>query len=277
MDNDQQVITKTKTDVVFVVLVYRNASDLAEFLESLKATCSFAYQVIVVNSYYDDASKDAISKIATDHQCVFLNVPNKGYGTGNNRGIEYARDHFDFTYLVISNPDIIVKQFPLEALKNEKPTLYAPSINCKGGRKQNPAIYRDNHLADWLMYRGYKKNHVLVIYMGVIVNHLIRGLFFHGKAKKIFECHGSFVIFNRFALEALFPVYDENIFLFCEEADIAFKAQTKGVVSYYCPRVSVYHKEDGSMKISNVNVNKVSQESYAYVYNKWRKKKKDAK
>jgi GT2 family glycosyltransferase len=276
MDNDQQVITKTKTDVVFVVLVYRNASDLTEFLESLKATCSFAYEVIVVNSYYDDASKDAISKIATDHQCVFLNVPNKGYGTGNNRGIEYARDHFDFTYLVISNPDIIVKQFPLEALKNDVATLYAPSINCKGGRKQNPAIYRYNRFADWLMYRGYVKNRMYLTYLGVIINHLIRGLLFHGGAKRIFECHGSFVVYNRLAIEALFPVYDENIFLFCEEADIAFKCRSLGIKSYFCPKVIVYHKEDGSMKLSNVKENQTTLKSYTYIRTKW-KKHKDAK
>ena len=85
-------------DFIFVVLVYRNTSDLVDFFASLKLERT---RVIVVNSFYDEESELQFKQIAESNHAEFLSVPNKGYGAGNNRGVEYALKHYDFKYLVI--------------------------------------------------------------------------------------------------------------------------------------------------------------------------------
>lgn len=48
--------------------------------------------------------------IAKKLGCSFINVENKGYGFGNNRGIEYANKYFDYEFLIVSDPNIIIKK-----------------------------------------------------------------------------------------------------------------------------------------------------------------------
>ena len=107
-----------KYDIVFVVLVYRNTDDLKDFFLHNHIKNS---HVIVVNSYYDDVSEGDFRKIAEDNGASFISVPNKGYGAGNNRGIEYALEHFNFDFLVISNADIQISKFDFNLLISHKP------------------------------------------------------------------------------------------------------------------------------------------------------------
>ena len=109
-------------DFIFVVLVYRNTSDLIDFFASLKLERT---KVIVVNSFYDEESEKQFKQISEINHADFLSVPNKGYGAGNNRGVEYALKHYDFKYLVISNADEI-KAMSKEYLDNRKNGIYAP-------------------------------------------------------------------------------------------------------------------------------------------------------
>ena len=108
--------TKTNVEVVIILLTYRNSSDLRNFIEIAKKKCRYSYKIICVNSFYDLDSKEKIEKICIHNKIDFLNVENKGYGYGNNQGIIFANDHYNFDYLIISNPDIEIVKFSLENL-----------------------------------------------------------------------------------------------------------------------------------------------------------------
>ncbi len=76
---------------IFVVLVYRNTGDLEDLTKNLGEKFeSGKYRVIVVNAYFDDDTKSESERISNECDADFINVPNKGYSYGNNRGIEYA-------------------------------------------------------------------------------------------------------------------------------------------------------------------------------------------
>jgi GT2 family glycosyltransferase len=262
-------------EVIFCVLTYKNDKDICDFVLQAKTACHFSYKIIIINSHYDDETERNIETVAQANDCIFLDVPNKGYGSGNNVGIAYAVEHYDFSYLVVSNADILIRQMDLASLNGlpDSPFLLAPKIICKTGKKQNPFLIKNNRLYNWLIYRGFATNWKFPILLGLAINKCNR-LFQRPKPKrKIFACHGSFVIFNRRAIEELFPVYDENIFLFGEEEDIAYKAKEKNIPSFYFPEIVVYHKEDGSIKLSDINVYKLSKESTIYVYTKWKKRR----
>ena len=85
-------------DFIFVVLVYRNIDDLKDFFDHFTIPNS---KVVVINSFYDKNSESSLKNIAEENDADFISVPNKGYGAGNNRGIEYVLNNYDFKYKYI--------------------------------------------------------------------------------------------------------------------------------------------------------------------------------
>ncbi len=260
-------------DVVFCVLTYKNEKDLIDFLNSIRDKCLFRFKCVVVNSFFDDVTRDKIKEVADRDGCDFINVPNKGYGAGNNRAIEFAFEKYQFDYLIVCNPDTVVRSFNLNCLEayEDKCCIFAPKIICASGKEQNPAMVNENKTADKLIYKGYTRDRKLPLIIGIGLNKIKRRAFNSRKnsGKRIFQAHGSFVIFSRSALEKLMPVYDENIFLFCEEMDLAFKAKANNVETIYIPEIDIYHKEDGSMKLTNLNLYNEIKKSCIYCSEKW--------
>lgn len=260
-----------KYDFVFVVLVYRNTQDLSDFFKNFKLKKS---KVIVVNSYYDDITKDKFKEIALENNADFINVPNKGYGAGNNRGCEYALAHYDFKYLVISNADIEIEKMSVEDLEGNENEIIAPNIKDIKGKKQNPHMaFRRSKFGYKLRYLLYKYN---IPYVGIllsIVSRLNKSIFYvlhniFGRTK-IFAAHGAFVIIPKKVLCELIPLYDERIFLFAEETHLGLKAERSKIETRYLDKVIINHKEDGSVGLEKINSFKIGKHSYLCLYNYW--------
>lgn len=111
---------------IIIVLVYRNHEDLEECLQSFRKAIKSNYKCVVVNAFYDEESKIKIKEVSQKYGADFLNEKNKGYGYGNNKGIEYAVNQYDYEFIIISNPDIIVRKFDGKNLKSGN--VYAPII-----------------------------------------------------------------------------------------------------------------------------------------------------
>lgn len=263
------IIEKKKYKYIFVVLTYRNTTDIEDFLKSLKK-CSQNYKVIMVNSYFDDKTKKIFEDISQKYQCEFINVPNNGYGAGNNRGIELARLKYEFDYLIISNPDIIIEKFNIPKLN--KYAIYCGKIATIKGKLQNPMHAKENKLSELLIYWGMKKNNKICLFIGIGISKIYRWIFnfkikFFSKDKyPIFAAHGSFFAIGNDALNCLFPIFDENIFLFSEEHILAKKAKEKKLPIYYLKSIECVHKEDGSMKLWNGDINGELKKSVIYCY-----------
>lgn len=257
---------------VFVILVYRNTGDLVECLESIKSTVP-SFKVIVVNAYYDDPSRDAVQGIAKKFNCDFIDIENKGYSYGNNRGIEYAQNHYDYEYIIISNPDIIVEKFDDRFLKEDfKYDIIAPKIIAASGHFQNPAIVRRFPLVEYLIYNGYKQNTKLYFFCGLLISKITREITLFLKRisrKHIYEiycAHGSFLFLSKKLIKELCPIYDDNVFLFAEESILARKAERAGLKTCFSDYISIKHKEDGSMKLSELSIDGEMKKSNMYYY-----------
>lgn len=276
------MINKEKIKFVFVILVYKNSSDLVECIESIKEKVS-DYRIIVVNAFFDKKTKDIIEKISKENNCVFLNIENKGYSFGNNRGIEYATNHFDYQYIIISNPDIIIKDFDEQQIDAHREyEIIAPLIKTKSGKKQNPMAVKNSHLSSSLIYNGLKKNKKFLFVFGIALGKLNRSFFslFHLSRRKpyrIYCAHGSFVIFRKNAIDLLGLLYDENMFLFAEEDVVAYKAHKNNIAIGQFNSINIFHKEDGSMKLADFSINRELVKSNIYFYETYvmRNKKND--
>ncbi len=264
---------------VFVILVYRNTEDIVECLSSIRDKVS-DYKVVIVNSYYDEATKNAFSDIAKRESCDFINVENRSYGAGNNRGIEFARQNYDFDYIVLSNPDIIIKEFSDKAVEYNKDAVIAPILRTVNGKNQNPYWLKKNRFAEWLLYCGQKRNNRFIYFSGVAINKLIRevGLrtFLASKksSRRIYAAHGSFVLFPSSLFDKTGLFYDENMFLFCEEAYISHIFENVGVETVLVKDIVISHKEDGSVSLSPIDENSEERKSFVYYYEKLYKNKK---
>ena len=257
---------------VFIVLTYRNVEDVRGFLKSLE-NCTESYKTIIVNSFFDEKCKNEIEKVALQYECYFVNVPNKGYGAGNNFGIELARKKYKFDYLVISNPDIVIKKIVIPR-QTEKAIFCGKILNLHG-KKQNPMLVLENKVSEVLIYKGMKKDYKLLLYLGIGINKILRILFnikislsshdFH----QIFAAHGSFFVVTEKALDVLIPLFDENIFLFSEEHVLAKKAKRKNIPIYYTKTIECQHKEDGSMQLWDGSINEELKKSVIYCYEKY--------
>lgn len=266
---------KLKYKYIFVILVYRNIEDLKECIESIARQVD-NYKIIVVNAFYDVVSEASAKENADKYGCDFLSIENRGYSFGNNTGIEYACDKYDFDYIVVSNPDITIEKFNDDVLSN-KWGIVAPKIIAADGKKQNPMALMENKMSEKLVYKGLKQNKKFCFLLGVMLNKLslmlgvmvmkCRGT----KEQKIYAAHGSCVMLSKETVSTLGPrLYDENMFLFGEEGVLAQKAKKAGIATYYTTDILVHHKEDGSMKLGNFSVNDELKKANIYYYEHYR-------
>ena len=262
------VAHKENFSTVFIVLTYRNAHDLNNFFNSLHDNIIDDYKVIVVNSYYDDNSKKEIESVTIKNNGVFINTENLGYGHGNNIGIKYAIDNFIYKIIIVCNPDIELVKFDEHVFGYLEPAIFAPDIIRDDGRHQNPMRVNYSRLSDKLSYYGFRLRQKVLVYMGIALTKFDR-LLYEKKCKTIYEAHGSFVVFTKSSIKKLYPVFDEKIFLFCEESDLGQRCIKERIPIYYDRKMVIKHHEDGSMKLSNLDLNGIMRKSFIYYYEKW--------
>ena len=260
-----------KYDFIYVVVLYKNAKDVEELRESIIRQ-NRSYRIVLVNNYADEKSLYDIRKLATKFDDVDLvEEENRGYGAGNNVGIEFAVKHYKFDYIIICNSDTVIEKFDVDVLAPpSKSAIYAPEITCKTGKKQNPHWVSYSPLAEKLQYIACKHENVFLDYLAIallkIPRIIFQKIYSNSEGKIIYSAHGAFLILSSAAVEKLRPLFDENMFLFYEEVYLANRAKEKGVPTFYVSQIKVFHKEDGSMKLANVNQRRIAHQSVVYYY-----------
>ena len=259
-----------KTCLVFVVLTYRNSNDLDEFIKSLnKIDCT--YKVLVVDAYYSEDCSLEIKKVADMYSADYIQIPNNGYSYGNNAGIEYATNNYDFEYVIVSNPDTCVEKFEYSSISSIKDSVIGVNVHDLNNKAQNPMYYKKNLLAQKFIYKGLKRDRKFLFYTGIALNkitNIIMAACSSYDEQNVFQLHGSFVIFPKNIIERLGRVFDDNMFLFAEESYLALRLEELKVPSLYINRIIVLHKQDGSMKFRN-DINEQLKKANIYVFEKY--------
>lgn len=258
-------------DFVFVVLVFRNTNDLIEFFSSLSTPNS---KVIVVNSFFDEASNKEFETISRQNDADFLSVPNRGYGAGNNRGCEYALKHYLFKYLIISNADVLVEKLEINQLTSFSDEIIAPDIVNLRGKHQNPHLaFPVTGLTLKTQYCVYKYNLPKLRIIFSALSRISKSLFYlinrTTRRNKIFAAHGAFFLIPHSTLQKMFPLFDENVFMYGEETHVGLLAKKNGIITRYVPDIIIKHKEDGSTSLTNLNMFNLEKQSFECLINYW--------
>lgn len=255
-----------KYDVIFVVLTYKAYQDLNEFCLSLNGF-KFTYKIIVIDAFFSEELSNKIKEISNKNNCIYLQIENKGYSYGNNYGIDYAVKNFDYKYIIVSNPDIVLKKFDINLLDSSA-AIQGPKIITKNKKNQNPFRSHSFSFGEYVSYIGFKKNIKLFVWFNIIINKLLRYIYLINccHSQKVYALHGSFLIFNKKTIEKYNPIFENKMFLFAEEDYLAYRMKKNKETIIYNEAIEVFHKEDGSVGISNINVNGITKDSYIYYY-----------
>lgn len=265
---------KDKFENIFVILTYKNTSDVTNCILSIKENVTTSLRIIIVNSYFNNETAKEFEDIADSNGCDFINVKNGGYGYGNNRGIEYALKNYDFEYLSIANPDIKLISYSTEGIESSKPYQICPKISTLSGKNQNPFWAISNPFSEWIIKTGYLINSRFVFYIGVGINRIIREFFiFFSRLFRFITCrvyagHGSFVTFTRPVFNIVGLPYDENMFLYSEEMYLARLLWSKQIRTIMHFSTKVVHKTKSSTDFDKLNLFQENRKTFLYYYAK---------
>lgn len=237
--------------VGLVVLNYNNYEDVIEYIKKIYNYSIIDYIVIVDNCSTDE-SICKLKKIISDKIFLIISERNGGYGYGNNQGINFLIDNFECDYILITNPDVqydestVIKCMKfLNSHEKEKYAIVAPlMLNLEGSLGETA----------WEIPKA--KNY----YLGSLA---IFGCFWKTETFNLLDykdedyipCDcvaGSMLMVNTKYFVEL-GMYDENIFLFCEETTIGIKAKKKGFKTAVIPNSYFIHAHSTSINKSIKN------------------------
>ena len=269
-----------KKDVVFVVLNYMNKDDTVECINSIITnidTDSF-HIVCVDNNSPNDSGQQLQSEYKNNaYVTVLLNNENKGYSEGCNYGIRYARQTFEFDFLLLLNNDIIFLEtdfytktkyeFDQSRFAVMGPMIMTPQGRCDANPLFDLPYTRKLAIKDKKFY--IKKKKLLKCGLWKIYTRV------HAISKRLFPffyprqesrrhrwdgsylnrqenvvLHGCFFVLSRVFFEH-FDQLDVRSFMYAEEDILYMHITEQHLTIVYNPSIIVYHKGDGATKKMN--------------------------
>lgn len=240
-----------KIKYCFIILTFNGFDDFKKFYRSLE-NVKEEFAVLLIDSFSSQLNSDTGKLLAKQLGIDFISVPNRGYGAGNNAGIKFAREHYDFEYLIIANPDTFIESMNYNDIsKYGQNVIIGPNIKNLNGKEQNPLYFKKYKIPFWVMRHYIKKGSSYLLYIYLIINKLYSILFHlkyqHRNSIRVYALHGSFMIIGNRALSTLIPLYDERMFLYAEENHVAERAKSRSIPLFLDKDLRVIHKENGSV------------------------------
>lgn len=203
-----------------LVLNYNDVSTTIQFVESM-VNYSCVRKILVVDNCSTDKSFDELLTLRNSKVVVVQTEKNGGYGAGNNFGIRYLYNYFKSEYILLCNPDVIVSETVCANLEsfliaNQKYAIVAPfMLNAKGVKQSNTAFRIPSK---W----EYIKS------IDLVFARCTKSFYFKDVEKetnpvKDVGCVSGSLFLMRASDMIDFGMYDENIFLYCEELVLGIK------------------------------------------------------
>lgn len=224
--------------VHIVILNYRMCEQVINCVNSLLRISYSNYRIVVIDNNSEDGVEEAVRR---EFPCVttIQNYANLGYTGGNNAGIRYAlSDGAD--YVLIVNPDTVVvnRRFVDEMVSHMESH---PEIGIAGprvflreeGNVQNTVLFAPGlrrNAVNWFRYRIDPKS-----------------LEFSSDEVVEAETLNGVCLLIRAECLRQMGLFDENIFMYIEDAEMDHRARAKGWRVRYLPIDSVIHlqKQEG--------------------------------
>lgn len=234
--------------VPVILLNYNSSADCAKCVGFLKKQQNVDLEIIIVDNCSRPEDAEKVRQLAQMQGCTFIESDaNRGYNAGNNIGLRYAASK-GYDYAMIANPDM---EFPqpdfiatlVDAMEErEDVVVCGGDIVSPEGKHQNPLI-RDGKL--------FSGN----------VDNFVESHFCHKLSGCCFLIKISFV--------EMLNYFDENVFLYCEEAILSRQVEQSGKKMYYCSEIQACHNHLASLKGNPVKRFRLWRHSRIYFIQKY--------
>lgn len=254
--------------------VILNYNDSKLTIELAKKISSFETinHVLIVDNCSEDDSYETMKNAVSFKIDVVKTDRNGGYGYGNNYGIRYASERYGAEYVLICNPDIEVSENTIRhllefAMEHDECGVVAPLMLDSNYRLNTKCIWKIPTFCQYLFFslpitgrffQGmyYKENELQENEKKYIKTGCVAGSLLLINTEKFFNC----------------GMYDENIFLYCEETLLGLKMKQANYKTYLLTDETFVHHHSVSINKSiqsKVQQAKIMWNSRLYVLNKF--------
>ncbi|NLC95550.1 MAG: glycosyltransferase family 2 protein [Bacilli bacterium] len=226
--------------ICIIILNYNDSGTVERLVDSIIEYEMLNRIIIVDNCSTDDSYVKLYTKYqGCDKVSVILTDKNGGYGYGNNVGIKYAYYHLRADYILITNPDVefsneLVKRL-INALNSNERNAVASAlpITPEGNIQFNAAWNIPSPLKYLLMTSS-------------IVNRLMKPIYLNELDYKYshqveVDCVAGSLLMVKADIMVNYGMYDESIFLYCEETVLGFKFKKAGYKTILLTNIMYTH------------------------------------
>ena len=250
-----------------IILNYNDYETTYDMLNRIKNFKEIDIIVVVDNMSLDN-SYERLKKIENEKIKVISSNENKGYASGNNVGIKYLVNNYKVDNIIISNPDIVLKDSDIKILKddlknNKNIDIISPYIDERGKISKGWKLprYIDELLCNMNFFHKIGEN-----------NLKYKDDYYKNDLTKVDAVSGCFFMIRKESFEKI-GYFDENTFLYYEENIIGKKLKDNNMNTYVDKRVNIIHNLSISVNksfnsIKKYKILKQSQKYYQKEYNK---------
>lgn len=201
-----------------IVLTHNSKKFIQECLESISEQDYKNFEVIVVDNYSTDGTRQALADIKLTSQNslkVILNSSNIGYNLGNLVGVDNAKGDF----IVIINPDVVLDKSWLRSIMymmKEKPEIMITSGRFLDARGE---IQTTGGMLDIYGATTQRKTEDM------------QQTFFYNP--------GAALVFRKEILSTIH--LDSNLFMYYDDVDFSWQTRLLGLKVEYCHNAIAYH------------------------------------
>jgi len=227
-------VSRSRPAVYIVVLTYNAREEARACLRSLRGLAYPNCRVVVVDNASSDGTEAAVRAEFPD-LAVIQTGRNLGYTGGNNRGIEYALER-GAEYVLVLNPDttLACPRFLDEMVAyceaHPRVGVAGPRVfRDEGGAVQNTVLFAPGlwrNLRHWVRYRLDPDFAAL-----------------SGDEVVEAEAVSGVCLLLRAACLREIGLFDENMFMYLDEADLDYRARRRGWQVRYLPVDGVVHRQ----------------------------------
>lgn len=228
-----------------IILNYNDFETTKKYLKMIKDYKSLDC-IIVVDNNSSDRSYEKLKKFENEKIVVLRSDKNGGYGYGNNIGIKFAIKRYNKCNIIISNPDIEVKDDTIKLMakylnNNLRVAIVSPVI------KEHGTLNRG-----WKLSNGYKEMILSIPVIGKKLRNKIIGYppsHYNKKISNVDVISGCFFMIKSDVFKKI-NYFDENLFLYYEENVICSKIKKLNydvIILNYC---SIIHNNSVSINKS---------------------------
>lgn len=254
-----------------LILNYVDYETTQELVDSIKNYKSVNHICIVDNASPND-SYEQLKRNNSKKISVIKTPRNGGYGYGNNFGLLYLHKNFKSKYILLCNPDVIVDDFVISCLENflkenSSYIIAAPFMLDAKGIKQKNTAFKIGSLIEYILSYGllYSKIFKPGEYKNIILNDT--------EVLDVEAVAGSLFMFDADKMIEV-ALYDENVFLYCEERIQGIKCKNANMKIALLPQCTFIHNHSVSINKtikSEIKKRKIMNDSALYVIKEYYK------